>query len=213
MVLWSWRCALVYSKQKNISWCEKIYHHIVTLQSKRSFELSLQGSQDVCMLLIWGDVGLPSICQLELQFPVLSGCGRLLAASAVYLGLDEFVFSFWFVSAATSLVCHLDPTFEGTMHWIINNLSLFYWMKGRCMLVYEIETTLQAKNLQIKASKKEHFCHQIVQNTEPTSYFSRGKATQVCWSIVFPGPYVVSLQLSLVDVQPEDLAMTINWYS
>lgn len=26
----------------------------------------------------------------------------------------------------------------------------------------------------------------------------------------FPGPHVVSLTLSLVDVQPEDLAMTIN---
>lgn len=31
-------------------------------------------------------------------------------------------------------------------------------MKGRCMLAYEIETTLQAQNLQIKAYKKERFC-------------------------------------------------------
>lgn len=28
--------------------------------------------------------------------------------------------------------------------------------------------------------------------------------------VVFPGPNVVSLKLSLVDVQPEDLAMTFN---
>lgn len=57
-----------------------------------------------------------------------------------------------------------------------------------------------------EAFKKKHFFHHIASSAEPTGFLEVVKAG----CVVFPGPYVVSLKLSLGDVQPEDLAMTIN---